>query len=241
MLIDEVRDNTSGGAWGNDDTSGGASGNDDAVTVAVSHPSVSGREAEFLAWQQRVVEAEKAFPGFRGSQTRRPVTGIQENWTILFTFDSSENLERWLSSPERAALLEEGREFRGFEVHPIANPFGSWFPAGGPDAAPAAQWKTALSVLIGLYPTVVILTLLIAEIWPGAPLWLGLLVGNVLSVTILTWVVMPVVTRALRFWLEPDDPRDLRTERLGVAISVAFLAVAAIVFWLVTRVFWTLP
>ncbi|MFC9788866.1 antibiotic biosynthesis monooxygenase [Rhodococcus sp. NPDC127528] len=216
-------------------------GHDDAVTVAVSHPPVPGREAEFLAWQRRVADAERAFPGFRGSEMHRPVPGIQEDWIILFTFDSSENLDRWLTSPERAVLLEEGREFRDFKVQRIANPYGSWFPAPGAGAAPTASWKTALSVLMGLYPTVVVLTILIAEVWPGAPLWVSLLVGNVLSVSILTWVVMPVVTRVLGFWLEPDDPHDRRTERLGVAISVGFLAVAAIVFWLVTRVFWTLP
>ena len=32
------------------------------------------------------------------------------------------------------------------------------------------DWKTALSVLVGLYPTVVLLTLAISHIWPGAPL-----------------------------------------------------------------------
>lgn len=215
-------------------------GRDEAVTVAVSHPPVPGREAEFLAWQQRVIEAEKAFPGFRGSELHRPVPGIQEDWIVLFTFDSSENLERWLSSSERAALLAEGREFRGFTVKRIANPYGSWFPAGGPGAAPAASWKTALSVLVGLYPTVVILTVAIAETWPGAPLWLSLLIGNIASVCLLTWVVMPVVTRVLHFWLEPEDG-ERGTDARGAAISVGVLTVFAVAFWLVTTVLWTLP
>jgi uncharacterized protein len=47
------------------------------------------------------------------------------------------------------------------------------------------------------------LTLAISALWKKSELWASLLVGNILSVTLLTWVVMPIVT-ALRFWLAQD-------------------------------------
>jgi hypothetical protein len=60
--------------------------------------------------------------------------------------------------------------------------------------------------------------------------WKSLLVGNTASVTLLTWVVMPVVTRALRFWLLPGNGRaGSRLDAIGAAISIAFLAFAAAV------------
>ncbi|SDC77947.1 antibiotic biosynthesis monooxygenase [Rhodococcus tukisamuensis] len=214
---------------------------DDVVTVVVSHPHVPGREDEFVAWQQRVIEAEKGFPGFRGSRLHRPVPGIQDSWAIVFSFDTAEHLDAWLGSPERAALLAEGRDFKEYEVHQIANPYGSWFPAPGPGAGATASWKTALSVLVGLYPTVVILTVALTEIWPGAELWATLLVGNIASVSLLTWVVMPLVTRMLGFWLEPGRRPGRRTDTLGLVTSVGFLTAAAVVFWLATTVVWTLP
>jgi uncharacterized protein len=215
---------------------------DSTVTVVVSHPVAAGSEEDFIAWQHCMTEVERTFPGFRGSDLHRPVPGIQDEWTIVSTFDSAEHLNHWLDSPARQALLAEGESFKDFEVHRIANPYGSWFAAGqrGRDGE-AASWKTALSVLVGLYPTVVILTLGITEIWPGAQLWASLLVGNILSVSLLTWVVMPIVTRALRFWLEPEPHSGTRTDVLGLAISVGFLTVAAVLFWLVTTVVWTLP
>jgi uncharacterized protein len=99
-----------------------------------------------------------------------------------------------------------------------------------------------LSVLVGLYPTVVLLTLAISKLWPDAELWESLLLGNVLSVSLLTWVVMPNVTRALRFWLVETPTRSqARVNAIGALLSIAFLTIAALVFWLVTVQIWTLP
>ncbi|MFB7874488.1 antibiotic biosynthesis monooxygenase [Nocardia sp. NPDC056064] len=215
---------------------------DDAVaTVVVSHPVAPARETEFLAWQDRMTEAERTFPGFRGSALHRPIPGVQNEWTAIYSFTSAENLQRWLDSPQRRELLADAPDFRDFEVHRITNPYGSWFPPGpaAEDNGPAA-WKTALSVLVGLYPTVVILTLAIDEMWPDAPLWISLLVGNILSVALLTWVVMPIVNRALGFWMT-SGRHDPRTEVTGLICSLGFLTLAAAFFYAVTRVFWTLP
>ncbi len=215
---------------------------EDVVTVVVSHPVDPAHEDDFVAWQQRVTDAERGFPGFLGSELFRPVPGVQDEWTAMFRFDTEQHLNGWLESPGRQKLLEEGRQFQEFELHRVASPFGSWFAFNGDKASAPASWKTALSVLVGLYPTVVLLTLGISEVWPTGQLWESLLVGNILSVALLTWVVMPVVTRALRFWLAPDQGHaSRRVDMIGTVASVAFLAVAALVFWLVTTQLWTLP
>jgi uncharacterized protein len=73
---------------------------------------------------------------------------------------------------------------------------------------------------------------------PGATL----LVGNICPVSLLTWVVMPVVTRALRFWLVPGRQiSSARLDFIGAAASVGFLTIAALVFWLCTTQIWHLP
>jgi uncharacterized protein len=213
-------------------------------TVVVSHAVAPHDEAAFLSWQHRMTVAESRCPGFRGSELFRPVPGVQDEWTAVYRFASAADLERWLSSDARRDLLTEGERFRDFRLRTITNAFGSWFPPSerGGQAGGPPSWKTALSVLVGLYPTVVLLTLAIGGLWKGAPLWASLLVGNVASVALLTWVVMPVVTWALGWWLAPRvDAAQPRTDVIGVVASVAFLAVAAAVFWLVTVQLWTLP
>jgi hypothetical protein len=216
----------------------------DMVTVVVSHPVDLGDQEAFRSWQGRVTDAERQFPGFQGAELFRPVPGVQSSWIALYRFDTDEHARAWLASDERKQLLEEGRRFKEFELHRISSPFGSWFPPpkGDEEGGRPARWKTALSVLVALYPTVVLLTLAIREIWPGAQLWLSLLVGNICSVTLLTWVAMPVVTRALRFWLVPDrDAGSPRQIAIGTVASIMFLTLAALVFWLCTTQIWHLP
>lgn len=88
-------------------------GGKDLVTVGVSHPVDPEQEEEFLAWQRRVTDSERAFPGFRGCELLRPVPGAQGNWTAIFRFDTEENLDAWLDSPERRELLKRGSELPG--------------------------------------------------------------------------------------------------------------------------------
>ena len=214
------------------------------VTVVVSHPVSAEHEQQFLDWQQQVTAAEREFPGFRGSELFRPVAGVQKDWTAVYRFASEADLNRWLESPERAELLVQEELFKDFELRQVANSFGSWFSFGGDGeiAVSTPAWKSALSVLVGLYPTVVLLTLAISKLWPDAELWASLLLGNILSVSLLTWVVMPNVTRALRFWLVESPTRSqARVNAIGAMVSIGFMTVAAIVFWLVTVQIWTLP
>jgi antibiotic biosynthesis monooxygenase (ABM) superfamily enzyme len=220
-------------------------GGDKALaTVVVSHPVRPEDERQFLEWHQRITDAEQRFPGFRGSELLRPVPGVQKDWTAVYRFASAEDLDHWLDSDERHELLRQGEHFSDFQLRKITSSFGNWFSFGNdgsPSAAPPS-WKTALSVLVGLYPTVVILTIAISELWKSASLWQSLLVGNILSVALLTWVVMPVVTRALRAWLAPDPhAKQPRTDLIGFVASAAFLALAALAFWLVTVRVWKLP
>lgn len=215
----------------------------DMVTIVVSHPIEPADEDAFLDWQDRVTDAERQFPGFQGAELYRPVPGVQSEWTALYRYDTDEHATAWIESDERTRLLAEGKRFKDFKLRRVASPFGSWFapPKGDDDAQGPAQWKTALSVLVGLYPTVVLLSLAISHIWPSGQLWAALLIGNIASVALLTWVVMPVVTRALRFWLvSDDDVTDTRIAVIGAAASVAFLTVAALLFWLGTTRIWHL-
>jgi uncharacterized protein len=221
----------------------------DMVTIVVSHPVEPADQDEFLAWQDRVTDAERQFPGFRGAELYRPVPGVQDEWTALYRYDCDEHASAWLESDERKKLLREGERFKDFDLHRISSPFGGWFAPpdgeggeGGEYRAGPPNWKQGLSVLVALYPTVVLLTLGLSEIWPKGPLWATLLVGNICSVSLLTWLFMPAVTRALQFWLVPGHQVSrARVDFLGTAASIGFLTLAALVFWLCTTQIWHLP
>lgn len=222
---------------------GGVRHMDPLVTVAVSHRVSPENITDFLAWQDRLRMAESRFEGFRGTELFRPVQGVQEDWTLLYRFDNAENLDRWLTSDERKALLLEGEKFSDYHAQTIDNSFGSWFAFDdqGHEAPPPSDTKTSIAVWVGLYPTVVLLTLALSPL--HMPLWLGMLVGNLLSSFAMSFITMPYyVNPLLKRWLRPPpDVPVAQTNWRGIGICVAALTVWTVIFYLATTVVWHLP
>lgn len=223
--------------------SGGTQPTDPLVTVVVSHRVHPDNVDDFLAWQEHMSQEESKFEGFRGTEIFRPVEGVQDEWTTLYRYDNAEHLDAWLTSAKRREVLAEGEKFDDFRLRTIDNSFGSWFAfeENGKEAPPPSETKTAIAVWVGLYPTVVLLTLVLHPL--GMPLWFGLLVGNLLSSFIMSFFTMPYyVNRLLKRWLRPPPAEPpARTNLAGLSIVAGLTVFWVVVFYLITQVFWTLP
>jgi antibiotic biosynthesis monooxygenase (ABM) superfamily enzyme len=222
---------------------GGSAPVDPLVTVVVTHRVSPEHVDDFLEWQGRMREAETKFTGFRGTELFRPIEGLQDEWTALYRFDSADDLDVWLTSKERQVLLDEGKKFNDFELRTIDNSFGSWFAFddNGNKATPPSDAKTSIAVWVGLYPTVVLLTLALSPL--EMPLWLGLLIGNLLSSFIMSFFTMPYyVNKLIGDWLWPKSHLTTTQSNVrGWAIIAAVTAFWVVVFYLVTEVWWSLP
>jgi antibiotic biosynthesis monooxygenase (ABM) superfamily enzyme len=221
---------------------GGSKVDDPLVTVVVTHRVNPELVDEFLAWQQRAAQVEGTFEGFRGTELFRPIEGVQDEWTALYRFDTAAHLDAWLTSDKRATLLAEGERFSDFELRTVDNSFGSWFAFDerGNEAPPPSEIKSAIAVWVGLYPCVVLLSLLLSPL--KMPLWLGLLVGNLLSSLVMSFFVMPrYVNPALGWWLRPKADAPADTNLKGIGLVLALNGFWLVVFYLVTVQFWTLP
>ncbi|MFE2086516.1 antibiotic biosynthesis monooxygenase [Streptomyces sp. NPDC059460] len=209
------------------------------VTAVVSHEVRPGREEGFLRWQEKAFKAQAKSPGFMGSELFKPVEGVQEHWVVVFRFDSREHLDDWLASDVRQTLLEEGRTyFASYDVRKVGSAFSGWFRfgEGKQDNAPS-NWKQAMTVLLALYPTVMVLNLTEGR-WLdklGVPGYIGLFIGNMLSVSALTWLLMPLVNKALAFWLAPSRATTYRVHLAGAAAVVLGYALFLIIFGLTTH------
>lgn len=213
------------------------------VTMVVTHRVDSGHTDEFLSWQDRLHLAESKFRGFRGAELFPPIAGVQDEWTALYRFETADDLERWLISPERKALLAEGGRFSDFHARTVDSSFGSWFAFDdhGTQAPPPSDAKTSIAVWVGLYPTVVLLGLALSPL--KMPMWLDLLFGTLLSSFLMTFVTMPLyVNPLLKRWLYPrPNFSESQANWRGVGVVAAALAVWAVIFYLVTDLFWQLP
>ena len=151
-----------------------------------------------------------------------------------------------MASDERRKLLDEAEQFQDFRLRKIQNSFGSWFDfatTDGEEAEGPNDFKTSIAVWAGLYPTVMLLTLGIAELFPDAKLWQALLVGNLLSSLVMTYFTMPrYVNPVLRFWLTAgrDAPQPATNLKAAALVGV-MIGGLVVIFWLTTTVIWTLP
>lgn len=216
--------------------SGSAKPPDQLVTAVVTHRVAPEDVEDFLAWQERLRLAESNFPGFRGSELFRPIEGIQDEWTAMYRYDTAADLEAWLNSAERERLLADGEQFKDFALRTIDNSFGSWFAFDdtGSQAPPPSEAKTSIAVWVGLYPTVVLLTLVLFPL--KMPLWLGMLIGNLMSSVLMSFVVMPYyVNPLLGQWLRGGNGAQRRRANLrAAAIIVTVMSAWSLVFYLLT-------
>jgi len=107
-------------------------------------------------------------------------------------FYQSESFHRWEEAVK--PLVEEGysrRNLHGLEA---------FFTHHGIIDSPP-RWKMAILTWIGVWPTVLLVTVLISNRLTDWPFWLKNGFSNVFVVAALTWVIMPVLTRWARFWL----------------------------------------
>lgn len=206
---------------------------DPLVTVVVTNRVADDQENAFLEWHKTMTAAESRHPGFRGSEVFRPIKGVQDEWTTIYRFDTAEHLDAWLTSAERRELLSHA-QFGDFKLRTIDQSFGNWFAFDGSAAPPPSNFKTSIAVWLGLYPTVVLLTMLSAPL--HLPFWLGMLVGNLVSSFVMSYLTMPYYgNRIVRWWLQPSaSARQPLTNIAGFALVLGINGLWAVTFYLMT-------
>jgi antibiotic biosynthesis monooxygenase (ABM) superfamily enzyme len=178
---------------------------DDPVTVLYSRRVRPGREADFETWAHGIVAAARQFPGHLGASVLG-APGSRE-YHILFSFADRRSLRAWLESAERQRwltrlgdLLEADRglqQLTGLET---------WFKLPGsnvPTMKPPPRWKMWLVSLVAVYPLVLAFQALLVPKMTRLPLALRALLFPLVLLSLMTFVVMPMVTRLLRRWLGP--------------------------------------
>jgi antibiotic biosynthesis monooxygenase (ABM) superfamily enzyme len=199
---------------------------DARASSVIVHRVPSEKTAAFLDWQGGISQAALAFPGYRGTEIYPPAGNASADWVVIIHFDDAQNLRRWIDSRVRAdwaAKLPEG--LCDFRLKTLPTGFGPWFagqldkPGGQPPS-----WKMALAVLLGLYPTVMLLTILLGPLLAHLGRAGSMLVSNALSVSILQWGVMPLLQPLLGPWLVAGDATSRARSAMWLVLILIVLA-----------------
>ncbi len=172
----------------------------DPVTVTVARRVIPGHEAEFERWARGIFGAAARFRGFLGSGVLRPPSAGQD-WHLVYRFASETDLCRWEESPQRAEWLRRGdglMDERG--VHRTTG-LETWFELPGRTVPAPPKWKMALVTLAAIIPLVLTMNVFVLPHVEGWPLIARTLVFSGTLTSLMTWVVMPRMTRLFRRFL----------------------------------------
>jgi antibiotic biosynthesis monooxygenase (ABM) superfamily enzyme len=86
-------------------------------------------------------------------------------------------------------------------------------------------------VLLGLYPIVSVEIAYLMRHLGGLKPALGDFVGNALSVVLVAFGTMPLLVRAMNWWLFPKPERAGAITVAGTALIIAAYAVEVAIFW----------
>lgn len=171
------------------------------VTISISRRVVPGREADYEAWVQGITAQAIKFPGHMGVNVIRPTPPSRE-YVSIFRFDTYQHSRDWEESNVRAewlARLEGITEGEDEVVKGTGLEF--WFSLPELPAAHPSPHKMALVLLVVVYVMLTVINYLLAPLtgdWPGP---LRLLLTVLCQVLLMTYLVMPRVTRLLKSWL----------------------------------------
>jgi uncharacterized protein len=176
-----------------------------SVTVCVRWKVKSGKEREFQDWLSGVGRAAAQFPGHQGLTVLRPSGPGSAEYVYIFRFDTYPHLRRWEESAERQDWVARARELTdGQSRKQVVTGLEYWFalpelPAG----PPPTRAKMAIVTLLAIYPLSLALPALLAPVLTPVPALLRSLIISVLLILLMTYVVMPRVTRFFARWLYP--------------------------------------
>ncbi len=211
------------------------------ASLVVEHTVPAGEGLAFRWWHAKVTRAAKTFKGHIRTDLCAPVRGQQPDqpmkWYSLVHFESPELLNKWVNSRDREALIKRGRKtFASYQFISFSTGLEGWFSRRtgteqsglGPPA-----WKQNAAVVLALYPTVIIQSLLFSALglMQSWSLPNSMIINNIITSSVLTWGVMPLVTKLLRFWLQPTyQPTAWKTDVLGAGAVVAALGLMVVLF-----------
>jgi uncharacterized protein len=180
------------------------------VTVVVTRRVKPGREQDYEAWLQGLQAEARALPGYLGVTTQRPAAGGPREYVSAIRFETLTDLRAFESSELRSrhlALVADLVEADAVWERMTGLEF--WFtPPPGTVVAQPSRPRMALVMIVVVFGLVLSIGALVdaaAAMLPiPVPYPLRLLFTITLEVLLMTYWLMPQITRRLARWIYPS-------------------------------------
>ena len=187
----------------------GEAGRTGPVTVVISRRVRTGREADYEQWLEGILREINRFPGYLGTNILRPDNPTRPEFVAILRFDSYENLERWEHSDVRRDWLARTDAIAD-DTHPLQRLDGLefWFtpPASAALIAPSRHKMSSILIFI-VFVIGMTISPQIRLALGRFPVAVQVLAVSAFQVILLTYFVMPAITKILARWLFPKTSR----------------------------------
>lgn len=183
------------------------------VTTVVTRHVKADRVDDYEDWLRRLLADAATLPGYLGADVHRPPTGAATpTFTSVFRFARLDDLRAFETSDLRRRYLDEVVDL--VEADPVwctQTGLELWFAAPPGTVVPQpVRWRMALLLGTVVYLLVLVFGAVAGAVipdWPG-PLRLAAVIA--VEITLMTYVLLPWLTRRLARWIYPKTS-DVRT------------------------------
>jgi antibiotic biosynthesis monooxygenase (ABM) superfamily enzyme len=176
---------------------------DHSVTVVVRRRTKPGCEASFEEEMQRFTCFVLGFPGNRGIHILRSDQSNPREYTVVDRFENMDARHVFTATEDYRVWMKRLRELSVEDPHiEEMEGLAGWFTIPGePAHKPPPKPKMALVTFMGVYPLTSLLPPFFGKLLPAWPHLLRNVLVTGLIVALLTWVVMPNLTKLFKRWL----------------------------------------
>ena len=183
---------------------------DGPLTVSITRRVRPADELLMQAWVHAGTSMAEHFDGFLGAGW---VRSGDEDWHMLYRFDTRAHLDAWERSSERIRWLRSAADLVEHRRTEYRTGIEGWFdepdtrtvhdPAEStrPTASAPPRWKQAMVIWVAFFPTSLALAYLLAPVGGDWPVVLRVLVSTLLATPWMTYLFLPFVTRLFARWL----------------------------------------
>ena len=182
------------------------------VTVIVKRIAKKDKIEEFEEWLSGISKEVSKQEGSMGIDVIRPTYKSKPEYVVIFRFNSYDNLTKWEKSSIREEWIQKGRKL--VEADPDVQKLTGlefWFTPYFKDKSsssiiplsPPPRYKMAIVtipvisiLLLTLVPQIHTLTEMLS-----IPFQIRLIIGITITVLLMTYLIMPILTKLLRSWL----------------------------------------
>jgi antibiotic biosynthesis monooxygenase (ABM) superfamily enzyme len=180
--------------------------NKEPVTLVFSWKVKTGKEKEFEKWAHEITKAADTFEGHLGANWIKAPNN--QNYTLIYKFDTIDNFRKWEQSEIRKHLLKRGLDLTTQEKpQKIQQLTGleTWFTLPGTmTVKPPPRWKMLVTTMIGIYPLGLLLQVFLFPHLMSVPIYIRPIFLTIFITPLMTYVVMPNLTTFFKKWLYPE-------------------------------------